>query len=205
MGVLYNNDKNIGKENIPEASRPVITYNGGISTIYTIAVHENFNFLLAGEDSLDQGRLLQYRLDTGALVRDYGSLGISCVFSSARLGRLCFFGGYNSQSFAVVDVVEQKVVYGPVRSAITTIFSLAVCKTSHDNSGAKTVLAVAGENINYSNDRTDLFDVTGLVSKTSAEIIKFAKVGPFLWEHKECSRKAYSNILGGLKSRSRIW
>ena len=96
------------------------------------------------------------------MVHDYGDLGIGSVLSSARLGNLCFFGGWKSLSFAVVDTLTQQVVQTPVKTAVYAIDSLAVSIVDPNTPDAKAVLAVAGRTIDYSADRTDMFDVTQL-------------------------------------------
>lgn len=78
-----------------------------------------------------------------------------------------FFGGLNSFSVVVLDTASQKVVHGPLKTAINTIDSLTVCRIGPGTADAKAVLVVAGRKIDYSNGNTDMFDVTGLVQRHS--------------------------------------
>ena len=163
VGVQLSDNSVITKEYILDKSCPVVTYGAGRSALWTLAVDQQANVLLAGEIDTKNGRVVQYRLGTGEAVHDYGSLGIGAVISNARLGNLCFFGGHQSSSFAVVDTLTQKVLEVPFTTAIKSIHSLAVCTISPNTPDAKAVLAVAGTGVNYSVKLTDMFDVTQLV------------------------------------------
>lgn len=168
VGVQLSNDKAVAKEHITIKSRPVVTYSAGRSKVYTLAVDQHANLLLAGES---KDRVVQYRLDTGDVTHDYGSLGIGAVLSSARLGKLYFFGGWKSSSFAVIDTLTQQVVQSPVTTAVHAINSLAVWTANPNTLDAKAILAVAGRSIDYSADRTDMFDVTQLVYQHGSQEI----------------------------------
>ena len=164
-GVQLRNDKAVAKEHITDKSRQVVTYGAGRSPVLTVAVDQCANALLAGESDNNNGRVVQYRLDTGDVARDYGSLGIGTVLSSARVGNLCFFWGIDSSSFVVVDTTTQKIVQSPVKTAIGKIESITVCTASPSTPDAKAVLAVAGQSIDYSTGHSDMFDFTELVHR----------------------------------------
>ena len=164
VGVQLNDIKVVAKEHIVDKSRSVVTYNAGKNPVWTLLVDQDANVLLAGEPGKNNNDcVVQYRLDTGEVTRKYGSLGIEIVLSSTRLGNLCFFGGYNLSSFAVINILTQQVVLSPVKTAVAIINSLAVCIVNPNTPDAKAVLAMAGEEIDYSANRTDMFDVTQLV------------------------------------------
>ena len=119
--------------------------------------------LLTGENNNDLGRVVQYDLGTGQVAKDYGSLGIGSIISSARLGNLCFFGGGQSCGFVVVDTLTQRVVCSPVRTAVGCISSLTVWTGRSGEQDARSILVAVGWDVDYSTDRTDMFDVTDLV------------------------------------------
>ena len=163
VGVQLTDKKVVSKEHTVDKSCAVVTFSAGKSTFCTLAVHQQVNVLLAGGSENSSGCVNQYRLDTGDMIHNYGNLGIGAVVSSARLGNLCFFGGYKSSSFVVIDALTQQVVQRPVATAVGSISSLAVCTAYTNTPNAKAVLAVAGTGTNYSANRNDLFDVTQLV------------------------------------------
>ena len=165
VGVQLADRKVVAKENILDRSRPLVTYKAANSSVFTFAVDQHANVLLAGETSSSKGRLLQYRLDTGELTHDYGSLGIGAMGACARLGNLCFFGGYDSSRFAVVDVRTQKIAQSPVATAVSTMRSLEVRAVNPNTPDAKAILTAAGVDIDYSAHPTDIFDVTQLVHR----------------------------------------
>ena len=165
IGVQKSDSKVIVRENLRKKSQSLITYNAAISEVNTLVVDEHSNALLAGENNHDQGRVVQYRLDTGSVVKDYGALGIGQVYSSARLGNLCAFGGWDKSSFTIIDALTQRVVQKPVTAAVKSITSLAFCTKDRESSSPDSVLVVAGYEPDYSQNRRDMFDVTGLVTQ----------------------------------------
>ena len=192
VGVQLSDSKVVAKEHIVNTSRPVVFYSAGKSMVWTLAVDQHADTLLVGENSNQQGRVVQYKLDTGDVVHDYGSLGIGLVMSSTRLGNLCFFGGYDSSSVAVVDTLTHQVVQRPVKTAVGIINSLAVCTVNPNEPDATTVLAVAGRKIDYSADRTDLFDVTQLVTNHGSPQIAVELWMPIKEHHNDLLKKVHS-------------
>lgn len=167
VGVRLENNTVVTKENIANHSARVVNYTAASNEVFTLVVDESANLLLAGQYYKNQGRVVQYCLDTTKVVKDYSSLGIGAIVSSARLGNLCFFGGWESSSVAAVDTLEQKVLGHPVKTAMESIYSVAMCETRTDTVRPKTVLSVAGLDIDYSTGRPDLLDVTALVKTHS--------------------------------------
>ena len=189
VGVQLSDDKVAAKEHIVDKSCPVVTYTAGTSTVFTLVVDQHANALLAGEETSNQyGRVVQYRLDTGDVAHDYDSLGIGAVLSSARLGNLCFFGGYPC-GFAVINTLTHQVVHQPVKTAVGAIDSLTVWTASPGTPDAKAVLAVAGRLIDYSADCTDMFDVTQLVLQQGSHEVLTAFVVSMRKSKQDLTRK----------------
>ena len=157
----------IVKEDIINKSQEVTTYHEAIGALYTFVISQKANALLAGEENGDLGRIVQYDLHTGKAVRVYSSPGIETVFSSVRLDDLCFFGGFSGSSFIVIRIKGRRIVQDPVKTAVGMITSLELCTFCKETPDASTVLVVTGANCDYSNDQTDMFNVTELVTRFS--------------------------------------
>ena len=69
-----------------------------------------------------------------------------------------FFGGNESQ-IKVLDLSTSKLLPGRLETAIEYIYSIQVCVISHN----QIYLAVFGTDTHYSDDKTDLFEVSGLL------------------------------------------
>ena len=167
LGVGFATKNAVFKENIRDRSAPVVTFNGSHDNVFTLALDERCSTVFAGQFNNGFGRVVQYDLDTGRLLRDYGKLGMGSIESSASFGSLQFFGGYLSHSFLVIDAVGRSVVHGPVRTAVENIYSLAVCQTEHGSQESKVILVVTGPTPDYLQSRTDKFDITQLVKSQS--------------------------------------
>ena len=105
----------------------------------------------------------------------YDSPGIEAVFSGVTQGDLCCFGGYREFSFIVISVMGRRVVQAPIQTAVSTITSLELCTFGRETAEARTILVVAGKYCDYSNGRTDIFDITGLANKFSIASGSFSR------------------------------
>jgi hypothetical protein len=106
------------------------------------------------------GVLIQYKQNESNQLweelHNYGNLGIGSVISVELIGRMLIFGGFGTYLLKAVDIDNRKVLQGTFKTAIKNIFSLQVCELP-DN---KLNLSVCGFNPDYSNNLTDIFDVT---------------------------------------------
>ena len=112
----------------------------------------------------DLGRtLVQYALAPGysmlRVVKDYGRLGIGWLISGGGLGRFAVIGG-NKSRVRVVDIRGKCLCEGLLETAIGYIYSLKVCQVSE----TQVVLSVVGSSPDYSDSKSDLYDVSGLMS-----------------------------------------
>ena len=106
--------------------------------------------------------LYKYKLDktnkSCKKVKAYGNIGIGRIISSHRFMNFVFFGGSNNK-IKVLDLSRDKLLPGHLEAAIGCIYSLKVCVKSQD----EIYLTVSGQYPNYSDDKTDLFEVTDLL------------------------------------------
>jgi hypothetical protein len=100
------------------------------------------------------------------MVKDYENIGIGEILSVEQIGNLLVFGGYLNALIAI-DSVNQKVLKGKVDTAIRYIHSLQVCELPNQ----EMYLSVNGKDPSYSNDKSDLYDVTDL-GKTFGHIFR---------------------------------
>ena len=137
--------------------------------ISTMIFDEDTGSLYRGDN---HGQLVQYKVNTASQtceeVRDYGKLGIGEITSSHRFLHFIFFGGSDGK-IRVLDMSTCEFLPGHIDTSISKIISLQVCvKTQKE-----IYMAVSGEKPDYSNDKTDLFDISGLLSKDPVMLRKF--------------------------------
>lgn len=165
IGVQRRSKLRVAKEDILDESHPVVFYKAANSPVSVLILDQSAGLLLTGEGNGSNGRVIQYDLLSGRVLRDYASLGMGAVSSGARSGNLCFFGGWGSSSFAAIDTVRQRRVLGPVRTAVQNLLSLQICTLVTDSARAKKVLVVSGDDSDYSQNSPDMLDVTNLIEK----------------------------------------
>ena len=133
----------------------------GLST----STHDLITSLLYDEDAGSlyigngDGHLRKYKLDIANQickeVKDFGKLGIRAITSSHRFLHFVFFGGSDGK-IRVLDLLRGKLLRECFMTSIKSIISLQVSVES----AQKIYLAVSGNKPNYSNDKTDLFDLS---------------------------------------------
>ena len=121
---------------------------------------QQYGFVFAGDR---RGYLNQYRLEpTGGvptIVKEYGRIDIGQIYSSVSVGNLAVFGGEDKRLVVIATDMQQVVIYD-VPVAIKHIFSLSMCPVRVSDTKTRVLLAVSGGKADYSNDRSDLLDVT---------------------------------------------
>ena len=119
------------------------------------------------------GHIIKHKVDTFNQIRKkvkyYGHLGIGSIYSSARFMQFVFFGG-NKGKIGVLDLSTGKLIPMDIETSIKDIYSLQVCVKSCN----EIYLAVSGEYPDYSQDKTDLFDLSGLLGNDPIILRKFA-------------------------------
>ena len=110
----------------------------------------------------NQHQIHKYKVDTARKsckkVKDFGDLGMGLIISSHRFIHFIFFGG-NWGKIRVLDLSTGEFLPGHLETSIWNIQSLQVCVKSNN----QIYLAVSGNEPVYSKNKTDLFDVTGLL------------------------------------------
>ena len=166
LGVLCARKYAIVKDCLANRAAPIVAYPAGPRTVYTIIADEARNALLAGSLNPDKsGQVVHYDLGTGQTLKNYGPARVPGVFSGTRFQNLCFLSQPRSNVFVVIDTITKSVLHQSTATAIQTILSLAVCRVSDKANAAKAVLLVAGIRTDCSEDRSRLYDVTGLVDR----------------------------------------
>ena len=169
VGISSTDRKTIIKKSIIDRSVPVVTYAYNFDYVYTLAVDEPSNVLFAGSYNQGSSQVVQYDLSTGQVLKNYGQVGICRVLSSARVGNLWLFGGFTSK-ITVIDSAKRRVVHEPVTTAISRIFSMTVCSLQNGKRNSKTLLFVVGRYPDYSDAKTDVLDISGLVNAFSSQV-----------------------------------
>ena len=140
-----------------------------INYITTLVYYEDTGSLYTGDRD---GQVHQYKLNktnkSCKKVRDYGNLKIDRIYSSHRFLHFVFFGGDRS-NIRVLDLSTNEVLQGCLETSIGWIRSLQVCLKSNKD----VYLAVSGSKTDYSGNKTDLFEVSGLLSNDSLILQKY--------------------------------
>lgn len=163
LGINKNNTRTIIREDITDHSKPIFTYKETKSNIYTLSLNEEADSLVVGEENKLEGRVIQYELKSGKLVKDYGPVGIGSVISSKNYQNFFIFGGYKSSKIQIIDSIRKVVLQEPFETAIKIIDSLDFCILNPNAPDEQNVLAVAGRQSDYSAGKTDIFDITELI------------------------------------------
>ena len=162
IGVSGRNSKKLILENVENGSK-VEFERLFFSFFYTLTLifDEDTGSLYSGDI---YGKLVQYKVDTANQiceeVKTYGNLGIDIITSSHRFLDFVFFGGIRGK-IKVLDISTGKLLSGHIDTSIIIILSLQVCVKNPK----QIYLAVSGTQTNYSNDKTDLFDITDFLQK----------------------------------------
>ena len=164
IGVDPRDARNLILENIENGKADKFGWEKNFSyLIGTLVYDKDMGSLYMG---FDYDRLYKYKLDkknkTCKRVKDFGDLGIGCISSSHRFMHFVFFGG-DQGKIRILDLSTGELLPVHLETSIGWICSLQVCVKSKD----EIYLAVSGCDNDYSNDKTDLFDLTDLLSTDS--------------------------------------
>ena len=132
--------------------------------IFTVILNRQANALLVGDRF---GRVAQYDLRRGRsmfkTVKDYGDLEIGLVSSGACFNHLAVLGGDNYR-IRIIDVRNRRIIGAPIVTAIKYICSLKFGVIDD----LRVVLCVTGIYPDYSDSKSDLFDLTKLFGSLKA-------------------------------------
>ena len=146
--------------------RQIGTSSGDISNVI---FHSKTQSLLIGDND---GHIEQYKKLSGSftMVKDYRNLGLGIVYSSTQVGRFAIFGG-NRNSLVTIDISEQRLCPGHLKSPFEWTYSLQVC----EGAGSKVYLSLGGRCPKSHSDVSHFLDVTLLYNdhkKKSAKVPK---------------------------------
>lgn len=125
--------------------------------VRTLIICEERDSLMAGEDDGERGRVVEYNLSTGEMVKDYGSLSISKVRCGRRIENLCFFGGIRGE-VKIIDTDKQEIMIERITTSIEHIYSMTFCAIIDPEE--KVYLALCGRYPDYEHQKTDVFDIS---------------------------------------------
>ena len=135
------------------------------SYIFTMIFNQSLNSLLIGNINRS---VLQYERDSSGILRkkkDYGDIGVGCVLASDSSGDFAVVGGDNG-IIKLIDMRTRKVFEKGIETAIGRIESLQFCRVST----TEMHLVVGGRGRNYSDSKTDLFDLSKLFQFEAQEM-----------------------------------
>ena len=131
--------------------------------ISTILLDEKNWSLLVGDN---KGRLLQmsfyFQVNLWKILKDYGDLGIGCIYSSCCQGDIAIFGG-NNRKLAFINTRKREFMGYSFYLAPKFIYCIELCWIQK-KSQPKALLMISGSRYNY-NGKIDELDVTQLFPK----------------------------------------
>jgi hypothetical protein len=123
--------------------------------VCSLLINEAQNILWAGDKS---DNIFQYVLGPAngwKIQAKYLDLGIGEIRCLSRFGNLLFAGADNNK-LSVINTADKKVFPTKILTSIYSIYSLHVCNVSP----TKTYLTVTGHLPSYSDNKTDLLDIS---------------------------------------------
>jgi hypothetical protein len=110
------------------------------------------------------GKVNQFKRDWSSQswrrVKEFPNLGLEKIICSVSFKNLVVFGDSRSK-FAVVNALYRQVVLKGFECAVNRISSLQICEVS----SLRFILSICGAQRKYSRAKSDLYDVTGIVTK----------------------------------------
>ena len=160
FGVDYNNRKKLITEDITEKNSKKAV-NEHADKIWNLVYNEFTNTLIAGDYT---GKVIEYKRKGAEweVLKTYPFLGIGYIISSFIIGNLVIFGGHNN--IRVVDMEKGEVLGDAFTTAMGWINSIQVCRVEINNDN-KYVLCVSGYSVDYSENKSDIYDITETVMK----------------------------------------
>jgi len=128
------------------------------STINTIKYIDQIGIIIAGDDD---GKIIQYSYSSHPessvkFMKDYGDLGIGSICACETYQYLVICGGFNTYSLKVIDCTKMIIYNDEYTTAIQSIYSLLVFEASP----TEILLSINGEGSDYSENKTDIIDIT---------------------------------------------
>ena len=170
IGVDANDGNNLILEHIENKKADKFGWSQSSDDYFTTLFYEEDTGFLYNCD--DYGDLYKYKVHIESKsckkVKDFGNLWIGSIISSHRFLDFVFLGGSNSK-IKVLDLSTGKLLPGHLETAIGYIYSLQVCVKSPNH----IYLTVSGYYPDYSDKKTDLFDLTDLLNVDSVILQKY--------------------------------
>ena len=169
IGIHPSNEKTLILENVENGSMVKFISNSfKRNYIMTLVFDQDTGSLFSGDRD---GQLIQHKVDitnkTCKYIKNYEKHGIGQITSCHRLLHFVFFGG-DKGKIRVLDLSSGELLQGHLETSISSIYSLQVCVKNE----REVYLAVSGSRPNYSNDKSDLFDITDFLPKNSVIVPK---------------------------------
>ena len=160
IGCDWDEGRNLIIENVENGKADKFGENSFFDNFKTTMFYDkNTGSLYTGNNDY----LYKYKVDTTnntcKFVRNYGKIGIGQIASSHRFLHFVFFGGDKSK-IRVLNLSRGELLLGSLETSIGYICSLQVCVKSPN----QIYLTVSGALADYSDNKTDLFDISGLLS-----------------------------------------
>ena len=170
IGIDPNDGKNLILENIENRKADEIGWSDSSrNLISTLFYDKNTGYLYSGDL---YSRLCKFKVSTTSKscerVKDFGEIGIGRISTSCRFLHFVFFGGSNYK-IRVLDLSTGDLFLEHLETSIRSIWSLQVFVKSQD----QIYLTVSGDYPDYSQDKTDLFDLTDFLQVDSMILQKY--------------------------------
>lgn len=139
-----------------------------LHNVYTILADEETGSLLAG-DSI--GNLVQYDLEDGFELKYYIFLGIGSITAVRCLGKIAILGGQYNCTF--IDLQKREcIMEKSIKTAVEGIYSVELYQMINKFNENKIYLLVSGGKPDYSQKKTDIFDVTDVFELRNSEFTR---------------------------------
>ena len=167
LGIDFRSKSAVFRESLEADAAPSVLYSSDTMKISKLAVDARSNSFVLGETAGASDRLVHCDLTTGRVLGWYRT----CYLSTVSVGRLCgnllFVSSFGCNTIVIVDIAARNILFETVTTAIGNAVCLQVCPVEAGESETKYALAVTGFEPDYSDGKSDLFDVSGLIRQYS--------------------------------------
>ena len=139
-----------------------------LHNVYTVMADEETGSLLAG-DSI--GNMVQYDLEDGFELKYYIFLGIGSITAAKSLGKIAVLGGQYNCTF--IDLQRREIVLQKsLKTAVEGIYSVELIQMINKYREKKVYLMASGGKPDYSQKKTDVFDVTEVFEERDKDLLE---------------------------------
>jgi hypothetical protein len=156
---LKHNKRVVCRESISGDPKSRRIYNGNSNYVTTLILNEKQDMFFALEGNNGFGNIVQYSVSSGRVIKNFKNMLLSEIYAGALLGNWLFFGGITNM-IGVLNIRTQELFPNYLETAIEYMYSVDAVQSLNKK---KAFLIVGGYYQDYSQTKTDLFDISTMI------------------------------------------